>query len=318
MDYQPHDTFAKMVLGKLARGREVILEAELRPKVYADVILRPGPVLPGWTGLLGRVIDTGLTVIEVYHGRPRSVDLCHAQAKGALALAAELKRHPGFAGAAESRVLLLTIGTPRRAMKRCFRGTWETVQPGHTQHAEALSFVHLDLLRLPVTVDTAWAHVAGDSPFLEEALNLLLDSGGTEPRRLLYAMSKEVSIMPELQKSVPEGGRPSSAYRFAKAWELAASRREGRQRGLQEGIQKGIQKGIQEGIQKGIQEGRQEGRQDGIQEGLRKGRQYGRLQALESLLGLPESPVETLSALSLEEIERRIAELTRKVRERPW
>ncbi len=288
MDYKPHDTFAKIVFDKLARGRQVILEAELRPKVYADVILRPGPVLSAWAGLLGRVIADGLTVVEVYHGRPRNADLCHAHAKGFLALATELARHPGFSGTAESRVLMLTIGTPWRALKRCFRGPWDTVRPGHTRHVGAMAFVHLDLLRLPVTADTAWARVAGGSPFLEEAIGLLMEGGANEPRRLLYTMSKVVSVMPELQKSVPEHGRHSTAYRFAKAWELAASQREG--------------------IEKGIAKGRQEG--------LRIGRRYGRVQALESLLGLPESPVETLSALSPEEIERRITDLTRRVRGR--
>ncbi len=82
--------------------------------------------------------------------------------------------------------------------------------------------------------------------------------------------------MPELQKRGSGRVEQSGAYRFAKAWELAMSRREGRQ----------------------------------------EGRKYGRIQALESLLGLPETSVEVLSTLSPEALDRRIEELTRRVRGR--
>ena len=94
--------------------------------------------------------------------------------------------------------------------------------------------------------------------------------------------------MPELQKRGSGRVEQSGAYRFAKAWELAMSRREG----------------METGEQKGLQKGRQEGRK------------YGRIQTLESLLGLPETSVEALSTLSPEELDRRIEELTRRVRGR--
>ncbi len=292
MDTKPHDTFAKIVLGKLARGREVTVEAELPARVYADVLVRPGPPLPSWSGLLGRVLETGLTVVEVYHGRPRDVELCHAQAKGALALGAELSRGGGRVDASTTRVLLLTIGTPRRAMKRCFPGRWVEVQRGYRCHSGLQRFVHLDLLRLEVSSDTAWAHVVGGSPYLDEAVGLLLMSGEGEARQVLYEMMEEVRIMPELQQHGPDGVEGSSAFRFAKAWELALSRQEGRR------------------------EGRLEGRREGRREGLELGWRYGKLQALESLLGLPETPLETLSTLSSQELDRRIAELTRRARDR--
>ena len=90
--------------------------------------------------------------------------------------------------------------------------------------------------------------------------------------------------MPELQKRDGGSMEQSGAYRFAKAWELAVSRREGRQ--------------------------------EGRKEGLDMGRKYGKLQALESLLGLPETPIEALAALSPKEIDQRIARFTRQVRAR--
>ena len=308
MDSKPHDTFAKKVLGKLARGREIIVEAELPAKVYADVFLRPGPPLPSWVGLLGRLVQTGLTVIEIYHGLPLPVDLCHARAKGALALGVELKRNRDFPGAAESRVLLLTGGTPHTALARCFDGEWHEVDTGYTEYKGAVWYVHLDLKRLRVTKDTAWAHVAGGSPRLDEAIALLLASGEREPQRLLYELSEEVSIMPELQKRDGDRVEQSGAYRFAKAWELALSRREGLQRGRQEGLHEGLRRGLRRGLQKGREEGRKEGREEG--------RDYGKLQSLENLLGLPETPLEALAAMPREEIERRIDELTRRVRAR--
>ena len=290
MEKKPHDSFAKIVIEKLARGREFTLEAELRTRVYADIVLRPGPAFPEWVGLLGQLFATGLTVLEVFHGRPRSQDLYHAQAKGSLALAAELERNPGFPGAVQGRVLLITIGMPRRAMKRCFRGAWETVERGYRRYEGDKEYLHLDLLRLAVNRDTAWAHVVGNSPSVDEALSLLFACGEQDAKALLYSIKEDVSFMPELQKSMPGPSRDTGAYRFLKAWEVAASK--------------------QEGLEKGLEKGREEGREQGREQGVL----IGKILALREVLEQTPASNEGLKDLSLEQLESTLQVLRARLR----
>ncbi|MFM7202126.1 MAG: hypothetical protein ACKO6N_15190 [Myxococcota bacterium] len=70
MEFKPHDTLAKTVIMQLGVGREMIPESELRIASYGDVVLRPGPAFPPFTGMLGELVGTGLVLMEFYASRP--------------------------------------------------------------------------------------------------------------------------------------------------------------------------------------------------------------------------------------------------------
>ena len=255
MTYHPHDSLAKIILEKLTPNRETIPEAEMRVPIRGDVLLRPGPALPEWTGLLGTLAGTSVTVLEFYHGRPRAHDLLRARAKGTLACALETEKNPRFDGTSAGRVLVIMIGQPRQARRRAYRSQGRTaVAPGHQQLDDSPQHIHLDLLRLRVTLETAWLHVAGNSPSMEEALGLLAQYGVAEVQSLLSAIRQEMSFMPTIQNTIPDRDDNSGALRFLKAWERVQIKLEG----IQEGESKGRLAGKLEGVQKGATLGKLE------------------------------------------------------------
>ncbi len=65
----------------------------------------------------------------------------------------------------------------------------------------------------------------------------------------------------------------------------------------------------------GRQEGLEKGLQKGLQKGLRKGLLVGKIQMLEGLLGMAETPTEELAQESFRALERRIAALSRKLQQ---
>jgi len=235
MTHQPHDKLAKIVIEALAHDRQVSFETEMWPDIRGDVIVSPGQPLPAFTGMLGTLLEQGTTLLEFYHGRPTAVDLLHAQAKGALLQARTLKQGETARTTSEVQVVIVSIGHPQSALRVAYGAAdWKRAERGVATWDGPQRHRHLDLLRLRVDAETAWLHLAGNSPHLEDALALLMKSDYDDVVSLLERLKEEVSFMPSIREAIPVGGDHSGPIRFLKAWERAELLQKGRQEGLLE------------------------------------------------------------------------------------
>jgi hypothetical protein len=187
-------------------------------------------------------------VLEFFHGRPSASALLHARAKGILAFAMDLEKAPTPALPGSTSLILITIGTPRRAFEVAYPARkWVVESPGLRCYDESERHVHIDLLRLSVSRDTAWLHIAGNGPRADEALSILLGEEDREVRTLLARLCEEATAVPELQKLLPADQNAAHALNFLKAWERAELMVDARRKGIQEGQREGRREGRQEG-----------------------------------------------------------------------
>jgi len=241
--HQPHDKLAKVVIERLAEGREVAYESEMWPDLRGDVVVHAGQPLPSFTGLLGALLNPGTALLEFYHGRPTAPELLHGMAKGNLLFARELEQASKAMPSPTTEVIVVTIGHPKKAIGLAYGDElWVQRGPGHWERGGPQRHTLLDLRRLRVDLETAWLHVAGNGPKLEEALAILMDSDYNEMEGLLEQLREEVAFMPSVREAIPVRRDKSGALRFLTALERAAVKREGRQEGRQEGWQEGALK----------------------------------------------------------------------------
>ena len=85
---------------------------------------------------------------------------------------------------------------------------------------------------------------------------------------------------------------------------------------LQDAIEEGLERGRVEGFEEGREEGREVGREEGREEGRKKGGLIGQIQLCESLLGQDGSPDSELMELSIDDLQRRAADLQSELRGR--
>lgn len=253
MDYKEHDSIAKVVIRVLAPHRELTPEAELRIPVYGDILLRPGPALPEASGLMGRLIGEGLCLLEFFNLRPKATELIGVQTKGWMGIWLEARSKRPFAGVQDSRIIIVANGRARSALSRVWPGAdWISRGIGHWELRTHPRISYLDLLRLPVTFDTAWLHVAGNSVWSTQAMERLVTRQDHAIQQLIARLQEEV---PHMQVERTQDMEPT-IRRFLAAWEEAVA------------LHKGRQEGRLEGRQEGRQEGRNEGRVEGLSEGL--------------------------------------------------
>lgn len=232
MEHKLHDTIAKVVIGVLARHREQIPEAELRVPVFGDILLRPGPPLPEATGLLGRLVGMYLVLLEYFSRRPTAAELLGVHVKAWMGMWLELRNEDGFAGHSETRIILVGNGLARKSMKRALSGArWECIARGMWFCTGPPAAYYIDLVRMPLTLDTAWLHVSGNSVWVNEALGLLQAQPDALTRALLARISEE---LPHMQIEKSQASEQNST-RFLKAWEEAAAVRRGLSLGLSQG-----------------------------------------------------------------------------------
>ncbi|MFM7201523.1 MAG: hypothetical protein ACKO6N_12100 [Myxococcota bacterium] len=269
------DLHGKRVLRLLAGPREIETEVEHTPSFRTDMLIRPGPPLPLESGLLGVLVRERMTLVELFSARPTQVALWHARAKGFLSLE-KLPLPWPRAPILPMLQLVVTVGTPRRALARAFGvGAWIEVEPGVRRHYHVYEVVHIDLLRLPLRLDTAWLHVMGGRPFLKEALGLLLQHGRSMDLLWINTLFSESRSMETLQSSYISPEMLSESARITLAFEQALSNHESYLKGQKVGLLEGIEKGIERGIEKGIEWGRAEGIEKGIEKGIERGRAEG-------------------------------------------
>ena len=256
MEHQEHDTIAKVVVGVLASHRELVPEAELRLPAYGDILIRPGPPLEPATGLLGQLIGQRLVLLEYFSTRPRLVELVRVRAKGFVAWSLELQKKSGLAGAENRRIVIVGNGFPSQALRQAWSPSpWQRESPGFWTVQDSTDTHYVDLLRLPVTPETAWLHVSGDSIWVHRALLLLQTQPDAVTRALLARISEE---LPHMQVQNDEKSEPRTR-RFITAWEEAAARKEGIAIGMAWGRDEGRNEGRNEGLNQGLHEGRNEG-----------------------------------------------------------
>jgi len=82
--------------------------------------------------------------------------------------------------------------------------------------------------RLRADVETAWLHLAGKSPHLEDALALLMKPDYDDVVSLLERLKEEVRFMPSAREGIPVGSDQSGPIWFLKAWERAKLLQKGR------------------------------------------------------------------------------------------
>ncbi|MFM7203848.1 MAG: hypothetical protein ACKO6N_23955 [Myxococcota bacterium] len=237
------DTRGKQVLRILAAPREVETETEHTPVLRTDVTIRPGPSLPPETGLLGELMGEKLSLVELFAGRPTLSELWHVRAKGLLSLerlSGVLPRHPPL----PQVQLMLTLGAPRAALARAFGALdQKVVEAGLTYYYDAYELVHVDLLRLPVRLDTAWLHIMGSSEGMKLAFDMLLKAGRKADLRWIHTFFQEVHGMAALPSSlaIPSdiGSNPEVYHR----WELSLQTYMAHLKGLAEGKAEGKAEG---------------------------------------------------------------------------
>lgn len=236
-----HDSIAKIIMGVLAAHRELLLEAELRVPAYGDILIRPGPPLQPATGLLGELIGQRLVLLELFSSRPRLLELVRVRAKGLLAWARELSQCSRLAASHSRRIVVVGIGCPSHALYEAWAPLpWQHLEQGLWRIWDGLETCYVDLLRLPVNAHTAWLHVAGDSPWVTDALKLLREMPDAGIQTLLARISEEIPHM-QIQSELPS---EASTRRFLKAWEESEVLNKGRQEGKQEGEAKGLLQAI--------------------------------------------------------------------------
>lgn len=248
MEFKPHDTLGKTVLSLLAPGRTLITEAELRTPSFGDVILRQGPPLPLFTGMLGAMVGEDLTLMEFFSSRPSLESLLRARAKAMMALASErlrMKRE----GSAEQlpelsnlRMIMIALGQAISTKQRAWQDTtWLHTQPGWWWIPGPPRTYFIDLLRLPLTSETCWLHLAGDGPQPQHTLDFIWRQG-PEAERVMTALSEE---LPHMQMN-PSDASSGPSRRFLTAMEEWSAL----QRGMERGIQLGLERGAYEGQMK--------------------------------------------------------------------
>ena len=258
MEYKAHDTIAKVVMRILAPHRELTPEAELRIPVYGDILLRPGPPLPDASGLMGHLVGESLCLLEFFSLRPAATELIGAQTKGWMGIWLEARSTRPFAGVQDSRIIIVSNGRAHKALARVWpEADWKPQGPGHWVLETHPRLYYLDLLRLPVTPETCWLHVAGDSVWSSLAMERLVASQDQAIQALIVRLQEEV---PHMQVENTQDQEPATR-RFLSAWEEAAALRRGRMEGRNEGRM--------EGRNEGRTEGRNEGRLEGLQLALR-------------------------------------------------
>ncbi|MFM7201698.1 MAG: hypothetical protein ACKO6N_12990 [Myxococcota bacterium] len=232
-----HDSIAKIIMGVLAAHRELLLEAELRVPAYGDILIRPGPPLQPATGLLGELIEQRLVLLEFFSARPGLLELVRVRAKGLLAWARELSQRSHLASSHSRRIVIVGIGCPSHALYEAWAPLpWQHLERGLWRIWDGSETRYVDLLRLPVNAHTAWLHVAGDSPWVTEALKLLRDMPDDGIQTLLARISEEIPHM-QIQSQLPA---EASTRRFLKAWEETLVLNQGKQEGEAKGLLQAI------------------------------------------------------------------------------
>lgn len=255
--FQSHDVVAKTVIGLLATGREQIPEAELRMPAYGDVLLRPGPPFPFFTGLLRELVGTGLCLMEFYSARPSLDALLRVRAKGYMSVVAERHRQRGLVdarhlpGPEHLRIIIVGMGQALYTRAKVWRDlVWHHTQPGQWWLEGPPRVFFIDLVRLPLTSLTCWLHLAGDSPYTRETLDFIWQQG-PEAERILVQLAEE---LPHMQLQSTEENRPSGR-RLLSALEEWNARMKGLERGRSEGRMEGRMEGKRELLQRLFQEG---------------------------------------------------------------
>ncbi|MFM7199283.1 MAG: hypothetical protein ACKO6N_00700 [Myxococcota bacterium] len=238
MEHKPHDTLAKLVFSVLAPHREQLPEVELRLPAYGDILLRPGAPLAEATGMLRELVGTQQVLLEFFSARPRLLELVRIRAKGFMSVALELQRDTDFATLKNSRIIIIGNGHPLVPLRDAFyRERWQVLSPGLHWLSGWPEVFYLDLLRLPVTPETAWLHIAGKSVWIGLALELLFSSDSAENEAFISRLSKEVPHM----KIERDRGEEAATRRFLTAWEELAALKRGEARGEARGRREAYQ-----------------------------------------------------------------------------